>query len=749
MTQYRFPIKPALLFLYMLCAVIPCHASELCSSGGKKRLDALDPAKIVSQIVETSHLSATNIKEVQSCLGIRGCYSNDPRDVDGVVGPYTTAALYRFVYGRCPTTPPPPPDCGDGQEAISYSLTNSDIQELEKPPQQEPAPKETDADAPAADKSDAAAQSEVNDTEPDTSEPAMSQHLMAGLSSMQNADFPTRGLFENALAFFTTQPLNNTKDYATVAKELDENKPSILKQACKIHTLSSAGAGWAPDWKANMLYSLSDPVYGFFPFWTSGSPPPSGGPQNGSPSTTPHKVDFGTLERIGWVGVTFSQDGKLNLTLLTLDNEEISEQIEVAHRFRTSVDLVIYKQFSRAQWIDLVYSGSDTFMQTLSSSIANTVGAPLKGFLNGIQYWVLPGLLTSPTTAWDGATIDFQDYPYDDPVAMQFLVKLLTQVRQKLTIKERRMTVWSPKRHLLHLNLIVPFDVFVPPAMVSASGQFSDANEGDSAVIGLAQLVPQQGGDESASSAGPAEHDSIVDSFIVFLPQSTSMTKKQLRQAVEDAFNRDADILQLVKNNSSLSLAAWRFQMLRRITCVLSPYAWQYKGVYSQPGIQFYDDMLYAHDNFGAAGFWPLPSYDGNNQELAAQTRQIFRLRSGDAIQKMVAPVFEKMLGLRVANFFGGWRRELFLNVEFIFAVLAIYLFCAYWLFELRDFYRKHKLWFALLGLEAISVLVLLCLFDHRLREWALLIFIGLVFAAVVVLFALQYFISRVERDLP
>jgi hypothetical protein len=182
---------------------------------------------------------------------------------------------------------------------------------------------------------------------------------------------------------------------------------------------------------------------------------------------------------------------------------------------------------------------------------------------------------------------------------------------------------------------------------------------------------------------------------------------------------------------------------------VLAPGTWKWKGDYPVAGAQFYDDMVYARNNFGAVGFWPLPGYDGRNPELAAQVRSVFSAQGSDAISRRLAPWFVSILGVPVANFFGGWRRELFIFVEAVFLLLLVYAVCGYWIFELRTFFRKYKWCFGALILLTVSVLVLLCLFDRKLRDLALLVFIGLFFVLVAALFARQYFLSTVETDLP
>ena len=755
MIKYRLLTKFVFLLSCCFCVVPRAHgAAGECTAGGQKAISLLNPLQIVSQISGIGQLDGAVVQSVQSCLAVRGCYANDPKEIDGIVGPFTTAALYRSVYNGC-LSPPARQVCGDDQEPYSFDLTGSDIEMLEKPPAPDDTQDDTQSDTLDEAPDDAATVG--TEGEQQTGPPPMSQELKDGLASMKDIDYPNGDLFWNALDFFTRQKLNSreipatTQDTADLTQELTQTKPAILKQACKAHSPLDAGAGWSPDWNANMIYTLSSPVYGFYPFWISATPPAPAGASKLPPTPQP-PIDFGAFERIGWVGVSFTNEGNLQSDLIQRDQTDISRQVEVARRFRTSVDLVVYKQMSPAEWIDIAYGDSSHLVDNLSKSIADTVGQRQPGFLNTLQYWALPGLLTSPTTAWDGVTLDLVNFPYNDPVAMRFLTNLLTHVRQALQAKEERKTAWSSARHPLDLNLIVPFDVFVPPSVDSSSDDTLTQNT----TLHLAQLIPKHpcflaGSDHCESETG------IVDSFIVFLPQSagainnegTGETKKQLRQAVEDSFGRSPYILAQMKNDPSLHIASWRYEMLRRMTYILEPGNWSYKGDYPQPGSQFFDDMVYAKDNFSAVGFWPMPDYSAAHAPIAQDTRDIFQRSDQADFQNHMAAVCERVIGVPAANFFGGWRRELAFAIEMVFGALALYMIGCFWMMSLREFYKRHAWLFIAPATLAMAVLVLLCLFDRSLRDFADLLYFVLLVLVVGGFFARQYFLRSIERDLP
>lgn len=738
MTTLCLLAKFALVFL-LLGAATFTRAADSCTAEAAKTLQSLNTDQIVSLIRSVSQLPRSQIKNAQSCLKLRGCYARDRNDIDGVVGPYTTAALYRSAYRVCSSTPPPPPDCGNGRRVVSYQLTKADIAALEAPPSPPAAQPSTEDDPTTA------ALGGITPPAEPPPPPPFSDDLKSGLAALQGADYPTRELFENALTYVTEQPVSDPKELDSVQKELAAHNQDIAQQACKAHSITSSGPGWGPDWHANMLYSLSDPVYAIFPFWLSDEPARQDREKQATPAE-PHQVDFGVLERIGWFGITFSRRGTLNVQPLQQAKGKIERQIEMARRFRTQVDLVVYKRLSPDDWIEIAYENSDLFIQTLSKNIADTVGARLGGFLNRVQSWVMPGVLTSPSTAWDGVTLYFEGYPYGDPAAAQFLSRLLHRLRSDLNAKDPGRA--GMNRHVLHLNLVAPYQVFVPSQPSSKPALVLTSLSETPGLDALVDLVPKHREDSTVNGRSETL-ESTIDNFLIFLPQPTTTTKKELRESVEEAFSRTVQRKRLLSENPDVSLAAWRFQMLRRIVYIISPSAWYYPEDYRTQGGQVFDDIVYAHDNFGAVGFWPLPAYDGNNKELASDIREVFQQQGSDALQRSVARICQNPTLCAVANFIGGWRRELFLGVEAVFFLVLVYFVSAFWIFGLREFYQAHQWWFAAVVLFNLLLLVLLCLFDRNLRDWAQLVFIGLFFLVVAALFARQYFLTTVEGNLP
>lgn len=322
---------------------------------------------------------------------------------------------------------------------------------------------------------------------------------------------------------------------------------------------------------------------------------------------------------------------------------------------------------------------------------------------------------------------------------MDFLKKLLRRIRLALYEREESSAICSRARRQLNLNLVVPFEAFVP--------------NGDQPVINptisaLAGLIPNRRSDIDVGVRRSPEID-LVDNFLIFLPESTSVNKKKLRLVVEAAFNRNESTLRVLRDNPDVDLAVWRLQMLRRIIYILSPAMAKYRGDYSRPGLQLLDDMVYAKNNFAAVGFMPLPVHDGNNAELAADIRSVFQKEQRDWVERHISPIVAAVLGTHVVNIVGSRRREIFLLIEFIVAVLFFYFVVSRWIFELRGFFLDHKTPFVLAFLLAATAGALLCLFDRNLKQLGSYLLASLILVAAAVLGLWKYRQDKVEADLP
>jgi hypothetical protein len=776
------------------------------------------------------------IAEAQACLVRQGCYDGNKAEVDGIVGPFTRAALYRLAYGECTPAASVPP-CGSGDDTISWRLTKVDIDDLEKahapvsddegqtgaaedtsgaaaakpatsifpPGASVPVPASGPATGPVSDQAASAKSAPpASPAQPDsvvqqsppaagsgTLTPAQSPlamplpkaappstpsaadalwqgELKKGFDFIQDLEYPTPEMFTNALEFFTDQYVaGEAKAHQTVLKEVKKDEPEIVKKACKNYPGSQKVPEWKPNWKANMAYPLSDRVYALYPSAML-TPLLPGAPSTAVPPA--YKLDLGVLSGIGWAGATFSQSMGITLRPAFRDVAGgIDNQIKIARQFRTDVDLVVYKSQSAEEWFEL--TSEDSNLRSLASQISAEVTQQRHGFLNDIQYWTLPDALTMAATAWDGVTLDFRGFPFNDPEAVTSLVNLLKYMRSDLTeaAAKGRKSIWRGKPQTFDVNLVVPYATFMADGapMLSVLKDECDLSRivslsSQNRIMQLAALVPKD------RAAGRVEQnanqaDEIVDNFIVLLPQPTGCAKKALRLGIEAGFERTPGNLERLKADPNISLASWRYQMLRRVIFELSPETWKYAGPdYQRPGSQFYDDLVYAKDNFGGVAFSSMPAFEipaaggseaSTGTSLALDIHHVFavpgtpdfggRTPSGTAIGKQwQATVY-------LANICGAYRRQIALTAELLLFLLLLYAVLSYWIFDLRTFYEEHHLYFWGALLLAGVLIVLLCLYDRRLREVAAYIYVGLSFLVLIAAWALQYIRSSMQRDLP
>lgn len=687
---------PVLAAMFLIA--VPALAGDCCPSATPQTIGTM---------------SDHDIRALQLCLVDGEFYEesqNDHIQIDGIVGTRTLNALAK-AQKSCGASPAPSPDikpqpkpyvpanCEDGGQIVSYVLTKTDLADLNTLAKQ---PAKPDADPP---------------------DPKLTQEFAGSLNMLQDAEYPSRELFENALNYFT-KSLGTADEIRTVAQK-----------ACKPHIAADTAQGWAAKSDVPMVYDLSHASYGFYPFWLGSETPAD--PKVVRKDIVP--IDFSVLTRLEWFGVTFSDDGKLDLSpFMHLANSTVSQKTKLARSFDTDIDLVVYRRES--DWPRVVSGEPSTpgqltrvdFIDRLSSNIANEVSTPLTGFLDRLQNWFPSAFRTSPTF-WDGATLYFDRYPFNDPDAMQFLVDLLRATRSKLSASEHWANFPKTRKRHLALNVVIPFCSIVSNESCPASS----AGSNGVTMNYLRQLVPKTLGDSR-------DIDDAVDSFIVFLPESTSVNKMALRGQIEKDFSSDADKASMQKDQGE-SLAAWRTQMLRKISYVLFPATSKWKMGFAAPGAQFYDDVVYAQDNFQGIGLWPLPTYGDSHKALASDIRSVFEMKATDWMQSRLAPLF----GARVADFFVTNRRWLFFVVAVLMLLLVIYAVCAFWIIELREFWKSHLLWCMLPITLIVAILGFEFLFDRELSPQFTPFLVVLFIVGIGGWLVRRTFLSRLEKDLP
>lgn len=395
------------------------------------------------------------------------------------------------------------------------------------------------------------------------------------------------------------------------------------------------------------------------------------------------KIDFSSFSRIGYFALTFDEKGEIpERRHWQQKSPDLAAFINQARRYRTAVDLVFYKS-TWENWAQFVSVKRTSVIDTLTTNMVELIDAKLENsMLNRMKPLISLGSAPKPAMG-DGITLFFAGYP-NDAASNEFLKLFIRELRKKLTAASGSFK----------LNLVLPYRE-----------------------IGRLKDLISEGKDKK-------EAVSDVDLFLVLIDRPITKSKKDLRLEVEKMFTG------IVRRDA-----------LRRIVPVIT---W---GTATSPSEkqQFFDDMVYFEDNFGGAGFWPIPTNSDNGAaEIGETIKDVFVMTDNqDYFQAMFSERFPWF-----GTFVGPNRWELRIVLDILLALIILAASLSCWIFELRDIFRKHPLW--LLGVILAATLIQMCLFVGdpywRNRTTEILLLAVAAGAGVGILF----YIRRIKRvDLP
>ena len=120
-------------------------------------------------------------------------------------------------------------------------------------------------------------------------------------------------------------------------------------------------------------------VYGFYPFWMAG---------------TEQILDFSVLSRIGYFALSFNEKGMITDTFHWKKDKPHADFINVAHRYRTKVDLVIYNR-NWKKWHTMTSHERLNTIDTLTTNIVNLATIKLTNYWSNAEalhiLWVQSG----------------------------------------------------------------------------------------------------------------------------------------------------------------------------------------------------------------------------------------------------------------------------------------------------------------------------------------------------------------------
>ncbi|WP_448874585.1 hypothetical protein [Desulfobulbus propionicus] len=161
-----------------------------------------------------------------------------------------------------------------------------------------------------------------------------------------------------------------------------------------------------------------------------------------------------------------------------------------------------------------------------------------------------------------------------------------------------------------------------------------------------------------------------VDLFLLFLPEPTKEKKKALRQQIEDKLTGEQ-----------------RRDTLRKIVPVLATGGLMTTEANQQ---QFKDDMIYFQDDFGGAGFWPVPtSADPGAAEIGETLHATFT--DEHAQDFFLAKVNAQFPW--IATLVGPYRWEIRFTLDLLLLVIGFWALISCMVFEVQALFRRNCFW--------------------------------------------------------
>lgn len=329
-----------------------------------------------------------------------------------------------------------------------------------------------------------------------------------------------------------------------------------------------------------VLDALQGEVYGFFPFWMAGPK---------------QIVDFSTISRVGYYGATFDDSGKLqqandgrSFVDLAQASVGLSDDfVSVAQRHQSNVLWVIQRNDWRT-WARLEKNRKAQVLERVSDDIVRLLATRLKNWTAEVSNHLPFGARFAPTNG-GGVVIFFDGYP-DDPVSVgifnQFIDKLRTDLRK--TGAGERIDIMMRHDRVGH-------------------GVYDYGN--------LFRLIMENDQNPSTDMLAKVTRErNRRPHFLVLLDEPTTDSKKALRLSVEEGLHGEE-----------------RQIVLRQIVPVITfdHDNWQ----------QLQDDIVYAQDNFGGIGFWPIQLRgDGTAANAGDRTGGTGGASGADAVIAAVDP---------------------------------------------------------------------------------------------------------------
>lgn len=329
----------------------------------------------------------------------------------------------------------------------------------------------------------------------------------------------------------------------------------------KTDTREQVAGAWTGDGCGCVQDGLAGVVYGFYPYGKGAVPPapPSADAQGGAAKAPPPRaLDFSVLSTIGLYGLSFDDAGHLigHSSGRAVDDDFVDADtiafVREAGKWETRIDWVLHKN-----WSDAPADKAALFKQ-LHVELTAFLTRPLPGM--STRFWAAVAL-PFPTpkknrllTTGDGVTLHFENYP-DDEASVKHFNEFVVALQERLNAAGPHYTV----------NIVVP-------ARKLGAGIYGLKN--------LSALLRGRHPSYETAFAPPRSADDML--LLVLMEEPVAEMKLSLRAAIEGGLS-----------------GAERVFVLRHTVPVVGD---------ALAGPQaLSDQIIYARDNFGGVGLWPIP----------------------------------------------------------------------------------------------------------------------------------------------
>jgi hypothetical protein len=481
---------------------------------------------------------------------------------------------------------------------------------------------------------------------------------------------------------------------ATLSELYEKYKASLGEQARKQPRFNASKAiGWTGQSCGCVADQFEGQVYGFYPFWLAGSN---------------QQINFRLVNRIGYYGVTFDEQGTMRMAndgramseiLATNDSAQLAF-IEVARRHRTKIDWVIHKTDWDA-WGNSTDLKKRQVLETLSNNIVNFLDTKLNSWRASIDPVLSFGLAGVPTRG-DGITLYFDGFPRD----------------------EGSVALYSTFVEKLHARLFANGHELTIALRRGEMGKGGGIHSYDS-LLSVLDKSPKRKITFRLPGTPPTAQ--VLPKLLVFIEEPTSVTKKQLRAEIESNYHGEN-----------------RVRILRQIMPVIE--------FGKKDWAQLEDDMIYVGDNFGGIGFWPV-TVNKVGKESAASVARASGVRSCD-ISKSVERCLEDFMQTKAGyspfaftNFIceNRWILRFLVGLSLLTLVIAMAVYYQYC--HLRPKLERFRYFFLALLAFAVLDTAMLIRFDPYLQHMAQGNFVPALLVLTIIGVIIYYRRKFRERD--